>query len=84
VRCLSTNRGPLARKHAPTRGVNARGKLYRSCPRRGLALHMHYRDWVQIAQVDPEITADVTLGRVPVISWRCGDDAPPNSASFER
>jgi hypothetical protein len=30
---------------------------------------------------DPDILADVTHGRVPVISWRCGDDAPPNSAS---
>ena len=46
---------------------------------RKLALHIHYEDWnatdpnplSKIAN-DPGITDDLSAGRVPVLSWRCG------------
>jgi hypothetical protein len=52
-------------------------------PDRHFALHAAYRDWVAMLSIgsDVGIKADIANGRVPVIAWRCGDDAPPNSAA---
>ena len=54
---------------------------------RRFALHLHYKQWTDLAQQlnsagvfqpDADLQGDISHGRVPVISWAC-DDATPNS-----
>jgi len=46
------------------------------------AFHLHYRDWNGMMKIgsDYGILQDIQHGRVPVISWTCGDDLPPYTA----